>query len=153
MMMFKITKRVLPLLLASGMAFAAPSHFSVVIGSALVCKDQVSADYFNEYMQKFFGKPAFAAGGANWWKVDEQLFNADVQYIIVGLGQDFIGATFKDNPDKLIAKLRDYMGMDFKQMETEKWVSPTAGVIIRYYDKTTPSKMYCMGSPHTPSSI
>lgn len=150
-MIFIIKNMILLSLLAGGMAFASPSHFSIVIGSALVCRDQVSADYFNEYMQKFFGKPAFSSGGANWWKVDEQLFNSDVQYIIVGLAQDFIGATFKDNPDKLIAKVRDYFGMDFKLMSAEKWVSPTAGVIIRYYDKTTPSKMYCMGSPHTPA--
>lgn len=146
-----INKLIFLSLFVSGMAFASPSHFSIVVGSALVCRDQVSADYFNGYMQKFFGKPAFIAGGANWWKVDEKLFNSDVQYIIVGLGQDFIGATFKDDPDKLIAKLRDYMGMDFKQVDAGRWVAPSAVVIIRYYDKTTPSKMYCIGYPHTPA--
>ena len=103
-------------------------------------------------MERFFGKPAFTAGDASWWKVNEKLFNSDAEYIIVGQGQDFIGATFKDSLDKLIAKVRDLTGMDFKQMEVERWVAPTAGVIIKYYDKTTPSKMYCIGSPHTPIS-
>ena len=35
----------------SSLAVAAPSHFPIVIGSALVCRDQVSSDYFNEHMQ------------------------------------------------------------------------------------------------------
>lgn len=94
---FKLS--ILLLLSVSGMAFAAPSHFSIVVGSALVCRDQVSADYFNEYMKSYFGNPAFAVGGANWWKVDEKSFNAEVQYIFVGANPDFIGATFKDNPE------------------------------------------------------
>lgn len=136
----------------SGIAVASPSNFSIEIGSALVCSNQVSSEYFNDYMQRFFGKPAFSAGGANWWKVNETLFDSNVQYIIVGLGQNFIGATFKDQPDKLIVKLRDNMGMNFKQTEIGMWVAPSAGVIIRYYDKNTPSKMYCMGSPRTPVS-
>lgn len=145
---FKLS--ILLLLFVSDLAFAAPSHLSIVIGSALVCRDQVSADYFNEYMKTFFGNPEFADGGANWWKVDEKLFNAEVQYIFVGANQDFIGATFKDNPEQLRAKVRVSMGINYKQMGVEKWVAPTAGVIIKYYDKTTPSKLYCIGSPHTP---
>lgn len=110
----------------------------------------MNAEYFNEYMNTFFGKSAFAAGGANWWKVDEKLFDAEVQYIFVGASQDFIGATFKDDPDKLITKVREHMGVEYKQFNVEKWVSPYAGVIIKFHDETTPSKLYCIGAPHTP---
>lgn len=148
--MLNLKKYILLLLFFSDIALAAPSHFSIVIGSALVCLDQVSAGYFNDYMGTHFGKPAFTSGGANWWKVDEKLFNAEVQYIFVGAGQDFIGATLKDDPDKLIAKIRGSTGMDYKQMDVEKWITPTGGVIIKYHDQTTPSKMYCIGAPHTP---
>ena len=130
----------------------APTHFSIVVGSALVCTDQVNSDYFNEYMQRYFGKPSQVWGGANWWKVEEKLFNSEVQYIIGGLGQDFIGATFKDIPENLATKQKGYLGMNFRQMEAEKWVSATSGIIIRYYDQNTPSKLYCMGSPHSPVS-
>jgi len=144
-------KFILLLLFFSNVAFAAPNHFSIAIGSALVCLDQVTAEHFNDYMKTNFGKPTFTAGEANWWKVDERLFNAEVQYVFVGVSQDFIGATLKDEPDKLIAKMRSYMGMDYKQMGAEKWITPTGGVIIKYYDKTTPSKMYCIGAPHTPN--
>jgi hypothetical protein len=151
-MIIIIKNLILLALLVSNVAFATPSHFSSVVGSALVCRDQISAEYFNDYMTTYFGKPAFTSGGANWWKVDDKLFNSEVEYIIVGLDQDFIGATFKDDPDKLMTKLRDYMGMDYSRMDVEKWVAPTAGVIIKYYDKATPSKMYCIGSPHTPVS-
>ncbi|OGS99537.1 MAG: hypothetical protein A3F73_03185 [Gallionellales bacterium RIFCSPLOWO2_12_FULL_59_22] len=134
-------------LLLSGLACAAPNHFSIVIGSALVCNDQVSADYFNGYMERFFGAPAFSAGGANWWKVNENIFNSSSDYVFVGVGRDFIGATFKDSPDKLIANVRSVMGIEYKQMGAERWRAPSSGVLIKYYDKKTPSKMYCIGSP------
>lgn len=134
-------------LLFSGLAFAAPSHFSTVIGSALVCNDQVNADYFNGYMKRFFGAPAFMAGGANWWKVNESLFNSSSEYVFVGVDQDFIGATFKDSPDKLITNVKGVTGIEYKQMGAERWVAPTYGVLIKYYDKKTPSKMFCIGSP------
>lgn len=140
----------LVLLLVCGSVLAAPSHFPTVIGSALVCRDQVSVDYFNDYMRTYFGEPAFNAGGANWWKVDANIFNSAVEYVIVGAGVDFIGATFKDAPDRLIANVRDAMGIEYKQTDTEKWIAPSYGVLIKYHDKNTPSKMYCFGSPHTP---
>lgn len=145
-----IKKLILLSLFVSGCACAAPSHFSIVIGSALVCRDQVSADYFNDYMRTYFGEPAFNAGGANWWKVTESIFNSPVEYIIVGTGLDFIGATFKDSPEKLIANVRDAMGIDYKQVGQEKWMASTAGVLINYHDRVSLSKMYCYGWPHTP---
>lgn len=148
-MLDSITKFILLLLFASDLALASPSHLSIVIGSALVCRDRVSAEYFNDYMRTYFGKPAFTAGEANWWKVDEKIFNAEVKYIFVGTDQDFIGATYKDDPDKLIAKVGIYTGIAYKLIETGKWVTPSNGVIIRYFDQSTPSKMYCIGAPHT----
>lgn len=149
--MFDIMKGFIVLLIASEVAVASPSHFFIVVGSALVCRDQVSAEYFNDYMNTYFGKPAFNAGGANWWKVDEKLFNAEVQYVFVGADRDFIGATYKDEPVELISKVKGSMGIDYKQMGVEKWVASSDSVIIKYHDKSTPSKMYCIGSPHTPN--
>jgi hypothetical protein len=137
-------------LLFSGLTVAAPSHFPIVIGSALVCRDQVSSDYFNDYMLTHFGAPAFKAGGANWWKVNESIFNSPVEYVFVGLGTDFIGATFKDSPEKLIENVRNAMGVEYKQVNGEKWISTSYGVLLTYHDKTTLSKMYCFGYPHTP---
>ena len=137
-------------LLLSGLAVAAPSHFPVVIGSALVCRDQVSSDYFNDYMLTYFGAPEFMAGGANWWKVNESIFNTPVEYVFVGVGMDFIGATFKVSPVALIASVKDAMGVEYKPVNGETWVSTSFGVLLTYHDKTTPSKMYCFGYPHTP---
>lgn len=149
-MISALIKSILLSLCIVGTAVAAPSSFSIVIGSALVCRDQVSSDYFNDYMSTYFGKPEFNAGGANWWKVNETIFNSPVEYIFVGFGQDFIGATFKDSPGKLIVNVRESMGIDYKQVDMEKWVAPTAGVLIKYHDKNASSKMYCFGSPQTP---
>lgn len=136
-------------LLLSGTAAAAPSHFPIVVGSALVCRDQVSSDYFNDYMLTHFGAPAFSAGGANWWKVNESIFNTPVEYVFVGVGMDFIGATFKVSPATLIASVKNAMGIEYKQVSDEKWVATSYGVLITYHDKTTPSKMYCFGYPHS----
>lgn len=144
-----LSKLLLLSLLVSGLATAAPANFSIVIGSALVCHDQVSSAYFNDYMQKAFGAPAFAAGGANWWKVSDNLFNAAVEYVFVGREYDFIGATFKTSPTELIASVRNSTGIDYKQIRAEMWVAPTSGALIEYHDKNTSSKMYCIGSPHT----
>lgn len=140
----------LTLLCVNGMALAAPSHFPIVIGSALVCRDQINVDYFNDYMKTYFGKPAFVSGGATWWKVNDSIFNSPLEYVFVGYGQDFIGATFKDNPEKLLSNVRDSMGVEYRKTGAEKWEAPTSGVLIKYYDKNTSSKMYCFGSPHTP---
>ena len=137
-------------MLVCSLATAAPTHFPIVIGSALVCRDQVSSDYFNDYMMTHFGAPAFSAGGANWWKVNESLFNSPVEYVFVGLGVDFIGATFKDSPEKLVEKVKAAMGVEYKPTGSERWVATSYGVLITYHDRTTPSKMYCFGYPHTP---
>jgi hypothetical protein len=137
-------------LLLNGLAVAAPSHFPIVIGSALVCRDQVSSDYFNDYMLTYFGAPAFNAGGANWWKVNESIFNTPVEYVFVGVGMDFIGATFKVSPVALVSSVKDAIGVEYKQVNGEKWVSTSYGVLLTYHDRTTPSKMYCFGYPHTP---
>jgi hypothetical protein len=131
-------------------AVAAPNHFPSVIGSALVCRDQVSSDYFNDYMLTYFGAPAFSKGGANWWKVNENIFNTPVEYVFVGLGTDFIGATFKVSPAELISKVKDTMGIEYKPENGERWIATSYGVLITYHDKITPSKMYCFGYPHTP---
>lgn len=141
----------LSLLLGSPATVAAPNNFSVVIGSALVCQDQVSADYLNDYMQRHFGKPARDAGGANWWKVNESLFDSSAEYVFVGRGLDFIGTTFKETPAALIENVKGATGIEYKPLGREHWVSPTSGVLIRYYDRNTPSKMYCVGYPHTPN--
>jgi hypothetical protein len=138
-------------LLLCGPAIAAPNNFSIVIGSALVCLDQVSADYLNGYMRTHFGAPAFQAGGANWWRVNESLFNSSVEYVLVGRGLDFIGATFKEEPEELIENARNATGIEYRPLNRERWRTPTYSVLIRYYDQKTHSKMYCLGYPHAPN--
>ena len=138
---------ILPFLYCSHPGFAEPSHFTDVIGSALLCKDQVNSAYFNDYMNNNFGKSEFTSGGANWWKMNGKLFNSKLEYIFVGVDYDFIGATFADAPDKLVAKIKSATGMDYQQEGAEKWVTPAYGVIIKYNDNVAPSKMFCIGSP------
>jgi hypothetical protein len=144
---------ILPLLFCSHSASAEPSHFPDVIGSALLCRDQVSSEYFNEYMTNNFGKSEYSYGGANWWKINGKLFNSKIEYIFVGENYNFIGATFADEPDKLMAKIKSAIGMNYKQAGAEKWVSPNFGVIIKYNDNAAQSKMFCVGSPSSPSVI
>jgi len=143
----------LPFLLLSLSASAEPSHFTDVIGSALLCRDQISSVYFNDYMTNNFGKSEFSSGGASWWKINGKLFNSKLEYIFVGENDDFIGATFADAPDKLIAKIKGATGMSYRQDGADKWVTPTYGIIIKYNDNAAPSKMFCIGSPLIPSMI
>lgn len=143
----------LPFLFFSFAASAEPSHFSDVIGSALLCRDQISSAYFSGYMTQFFGKSEFNSGGASWWKVNGKLFDSKLEYIFVGENKDFIGATFADAPDKLIEKIKSATGMSYQQDGVGKWVTPTYGVIIKYNDITAPSKMFCIGSPTISSMI
>jgi hypothetical protein len=138
------------LILVSNTALAAPSHFSITVGSALLCRSQVSSAYFNDYMATFFGKPAFTSGGANWWKVSDTLFGSQLEYVFVGTDLDFIGATFKDTPDRLIANVKSSVGIDYQQKEAEKWVTPSYSALIKYNDNNTKSKMFCIGSPYSP---
>lgn len=143
----------LPFMIFSLSASAEPSHFSDVIGSALLCRDQISSVYFSDYMTQFFGKSEFNSGGASWWKVNGKLFNSKLEYIFVGENNDFIGATFADAPDKLIEKIKSATGMSYQPDGADKWVTPTYGVIIKYNDITAPSKMFCNGSLTIPSMI
>jgi hypothetical protein len=136
--------------LLGGPALATPNNFSIVIGYALVCRDQVSADYLNNYMRTHFGAPAFQAGGANWWRVNENLFKSSVEYVLVGRGLDFIGATFKESPEEMIENMRAATGFEYKPLSRERWITPTSSVLIRYYDQNTHSKVYCLGYPHAP---
>lgn len=128
------------------LAAALPSHFGDTIGSALDCHNQVTAKFLNKYMKRFLGQPEFVDGGANWWRVDSTLYGASVKYVFVGVTQDFIGATFMDPPIDLIKKLEKLSGEKYTLKKADVWENG-AGRIIKYNDRSTPSKMFCLGAP------
>jgi hypothetical protein len=140
---------VLGLLFVCGYACAAktaPSDFSTVIGHALVCQDQVESGYMRQYMSKHFGKPEFVSGGASWWRVDNFLYGASVKYVFVGDGMNFLGATLMDPPESLIKKIAKETGIAYTPKGAGHWVG-NGGHLLKFNDRATPSKMYCLGWP------
>ena len=129
-------------------AFAVPSHFSVTIGSALLCRDQIDAIFFKDYMVTYFGAPNKVEGGAYWWNVSATLFGAQLDSIFVStedLSSTFIGAVFVDTPDVLRQKILNSTGVTHRiTTNPERWISPTLSIILKYYSSATPSKMYCL---------
>lgn len=126
-----------------------PSNFEVKIGGAISCDDNVNADYLIEYMNKFFGSPEKTEGGAYWWRLNAQLFNTPILFVFIsqrGSGYDFIGATFKDAPEAVMARVTERLGPVFQPLGKGKWESSRNSVLLRYYDRITPSKMYCSGA-------
>jgi hypothetical protein len=129
-------------------AFAVPSHFSVTIGSALLCRDQIDSFFFKDYMVANFGPPTKVEGGAYWWTVSSTLFGATLDSIFVSkedTSSVFIGAIFVDAPDALRQKIQDSIGVTYKVSNNpERWISPEFSVMLKYNSPVTPSKMYCL---------
>ena len=152
--MWKITRQLQTFtLIFSGLVgslpvFAAPSHFSNTIGSALLCQDQIDSIFFTDYMTTYFGKPSKVEGGAYWWKVSSNLFGAKLDSIFVSqenTSSVFVGAIFVDVPDALRQKIQDATGVTYKvTTNPETWSSPSFSVLLKYNSLETPSKLFCL---------
>jgi hypothetical protein len=79
----------LVLLTAAGAASAQtqdkqPSTFGPVIGSALLCRDQLDNKYFYSWLSTHFGAPYKHEGGAFWFRTGEAtLWGAPVTEVMV----------------------------------------------------------------------
>jgi len=132
----------------SAPALAVPSHFSVTIESALLCRDQIDRFFFTDYMNTYFGPPVKVEGGAYWWSVPSTLFGAKLDSIFVSKEDTipvFIGAIFADAPDVLRQKIQDSSGEIYRVTKSpEQWISSSFSVMLKYNATETPSKMYCL---------
>ncbi|MEJ1958180.1 MAG: hypothetical protein WDM70_00900 [Nitrosomonadales bacterium] len=134
--------------LAAFSAVAVPGHFSSTIAPALLCHNQIDSYFLTDYMITYFGKPSKIEGGAYWWKVTGTLFGAKLDSIFVNqenTASMFIGAVFSDPPDTLRQNITSATGVSFKETgNSERWISPSFSVLLKYNIPATPSKMYCL---------
>jgi hypothetical protein len=148
----------LPLLLAPIIVFTSvpasaqaedkqPSTFGSVIGSALLCRDQIDNKYFYSWLTARFGAPYKHEGGAFWFRTGEAtLWGAPVTEVMVSDDTSelvFVAAVAEVPPDQLEQAVRGGAGVRHLAADTSPYplrVS-NAGSTIAYYNSK--SKIYC----------
>ena len=143
----------LALLLAAGAASAQapdkqPSTFGPVIGSALLCRDQIDNKYFYSWLAGHFGPPYKHEGGAFWFRTGEAtLWGAPVTEVMVGDDTSelaFLAAVAEVPPDELEQSIRRASGVPYPAADASPYPLRISapGSTIAYYN--TKSKIYCV---------
>lgn len=126
---------------------AAPSTFSQVVGSALLCRSALDNGYFHAWMRDNFGPAYKQEGGAFWFKVDANLWGAPVQEVMVSDDSSeavFIAAVIDMAPPKLDDAIRIAAGPRHRPQDSTAYPvreSQPGSHIVYFKDK---SKMYCL---------
>ncbi|MCS0588745.1 hypothetical protein ACFQ09_24190 [Massilia norwichensis] len=148
--------RAAPLLLAlllSSLSGAAstqdqqPSTFGPVIGSALLCRDQLDNKYFYSWLSSHFGAPYKHEGGAFWFRTGEAtLWGAPVTEVMVSDDTSelvFLAAVAEVPPDQLEQSIRSVAGVKHVAADSSQYPLRVSapGSTIAYYNSK--SKIYC----------
>jgi hypothetical protein len=140
------------LLFASGAAFAQtqdkqPSTFGSVIGSALLCRDQIDNRYFHSWLSAHFGAPIKHEGGAWWFRTGEAtLWGTPITEVMVSDDTSdlaFVAAVAEVPPDQLEQAIRDAAGVRHPAADASAYplrISAPGSTIAYYNGK---SKIYC----------
>ncbi|RJG21394.1 hypothetical protein [Massilia cavernae] len=127
-------------------AQAAPSTFSPVIGSALLCRSHLDNAHFHSYLTSAFGPSYKHEGGAYWFKASGTLWGTPVSDILVSDDTSelvFVGAVAETTPDKLEQAIRGAAGVRHKPADSSAFPvrqSVPGSKIVYFNDK---SKIYC----------
>lgn len=127
---------------------AGPTTFEPVIGTALLCRDQIDPIYFKDYLIRFFKNPYKTEGEAYWFKPDsgQKLYDMALEDIFVsteGSRYAFLGVVFKENLTVAKKKMLETKGMSYLPFSGETVLrSAQGGFLIEY--NTTQSKLYCV---------
>lgn len=111
--------------------------FSVTVGSAVLCLDDVEPGYFYNYMSKL-GRVNRREQGAYWFKTGEQLYGAQLREVFVSDGSSahsFVGVVASVPPPQLIEALAQApSGGKFTQTDPKDkysaYVSPEGAQIV-----------------------
>jgi len=146
--------RLLPFVLAliAGAASAQtqdkqPSTFGPVIGSALLCRDQIDNKYFYSWLTTHFGAPYKHEGGAFWFRTGEAtLWGAPVTEVMVSDDTSelaFLAAVAEVPPDQLEQSIRTASGIKHQAADSSPYPLRISapGSTIAYYNAK--SKIYC----------
>ncbi|WP_338771504.1 hypothetical protein [Massilia sp. METH4] len=141
------------LALALGLAVApplpakVPTHFGVVLGNGLLCRDQTSNRYYFDYMVRWFGQPYKREGGAWWFRTPQaRLWGFPVSEVIVSdetFPYRFVGAVADTTPEKLAAAITKRDGLRYVPIAGSATPvrETSTGGRIAYADRR--SKIYC----------
>jgi hypothetical protein len=135
------------LCLAQAQAWALPSTFGPVIGSALLCRSHLDNAYFYSYLEAAFGPSYKHEGGAFWFKAPgATLWGAPVSELMVSDDSSalvFVGAVADSPPEKLEQSIRDAAGLRHPAVDASPYPLRVSnpGSTIAYFN--TKSKIYC----------
>ena len=124
-----------------------PSTFGPVIGSALLCRDQLDNRYFHAWLTAAFGPPYKHEGGAYWFRTGEAtLWGAPVSEVMVSDDTSelvFLAAVAEVPPDQLEQSIRAAAGVRHLAADISPYPLRVSnpGSKIAYYN--TKSKIYC----------
>lgn len=124
-----------------------PSTFSAVIGSALLCRDQIDNAYFYSWLTRFFGPAYKHEGGAYWFRTDDaSLWGTPVSEVMVSDDTSelaFVAAVSEVPPDELEGAIRKAVGIRYLAVDASPYPVRVSnpGSKIAYYN--TKSKIYC----------
>lgn len=130
-----------------GCAQAAPSTFGQVIGNALLCRSELDNAYFHAWMTEHFGPSYKREGGAWWFKVEANLWGAEVKEVMVSDDSSeavFLAAVVEGAPEKLDAAIRAAVGPRHLPRDSAAYPVREArpgSHIVYFKDK---SKIYCL---------
>lgn len=127
---------------------AAPTTFEPVIGSALLCNDQIDPVYFKDYLIRFFKNPYKTEGEAYWFKPDpaQRLYGLELMDIYVSMESSryaFLGVTFKENLDTARKKMLELREVSYLPFSGDAVLRSAQGSFLIEYDKTK-TKLYCV---------
>jgi len=127
---------------------AAPTTFEPVIGSALLCNDQIDPVYFKDYLTRFFKNPYKTEGEAYWFKPDpaQRLYGLELTDIYVSTESSryaFLGVIFKEKLDIARKKMLELKGVSFLPFSGDTVLRSALGSFLIEYDKTK-TKLYCV---------
>ena len=132
----------------STFALAQGSTFSITLGMAVLCLDDVEPGFFYNYMNKT-SRPSKREKGAYWFKTSEPLFGAPVTEVFISDGSSkhtFVGVVSSLPPDQLADAIATGApaGGNFKKVNPvdkySTYISPAGSEII-FQGKN--GKMFC----------
>jgi hypothetical protein len=124
-----------------------PSTFGAVIGSALLCRDQIDNKYFHAWLTAHFGAPYKHEGGAWWFRTGEAtLWGTPVTEVMVSDDTSelaFLAAVLDTPPDQLEQAVRSASGLRYPPADGSPYPLriSASGSKIAYYNSK--SKIYC----------
>ncbi|HUW50583.1 MAG TPA: hypothetical protein VMV75_06175 [Sulfuricella sp.] len=136
-------------------SIAAPTTFEPVIGSALLCRDQIDPGYFKDYLTRFYQYPYKNEGEAYWFKPDaeQKLYDMVVTDIYVSTEDSrysFLGVIFRETLDSARKKMLEMKGVEFLPFSGNTVLRSAQGSFLIEYN-TTQSKLYCVKDRVAPS--